>query len=297
MKKIFVPFACMAIMPAFADMAELNSAIGDVRKNCGDISKSLAHIKTMAGINTAVTGVGTATSVGALAAGVVKSNVDKKINAALLVIEDEDAFYKEVTEYAEMLQQQNANRPADQIQELTDKSKTMGNVRTGLMATSTATAIAGAVIAGTNQVKDDLATQIGKCTASVNKLSGVYMSARMDADADSATISHAENIISECGAWETADVDAISKRARGAAVSSGIGAGVGLAGTITSGVANSDDVRKGDTDREQKLNTASNVMAGVTTAAGATATIFNATQIAAVKRVVEIAEKCEGSLK
>ena len=77
---------------------------------------------------------------------------------------------------------------------------------------------------------------------------------------------------------------------------SGVGAATGLAGTITSGVANTDATRE-DADKSKSLNTASNVLAGVTTAASLTATVFNATQIAAAKRIIEVAEQCEEALK
>lgn len=63
-------------------------------------------------------------------------------------------------------------------------------------------------------------------------------------------------------------------------------------------MANSDKVRNDNTDsgkqKEKNLNTASNVLAGTTTVASAAATVFNATQISAIKRVVSVAEKCEG---
>ena len=94
------------------------------------------------------------------------------------------------------------------------------------------------------------------------------------------------------------DIEKINKRASGATVSSSIGAATGLAGTITSGVANSDNVRNSaDNDKEKNLNKASNVLAGVTTAASLTATVFNATQISAAKRVIETAELCEEAIK
>ena len=52
-----------------------------------------------------------------------------------------------------------------------------------------------------------------------------------------------------------------------------------------------------NTEKEKNLNTAANVLSGVTTAASATATVFNATQISAIKKVAEVAEKCTGVLK
>ena len=49
--------------------------------------------------------------------------------------------------------------------------------------------------------------------------------------------------------------------------------------------------------KEKDLNTASNVLAGATAVASATSTVFSGTQIAAIKRVANVASKCEGVLK
>ena len=95
----------------------------------------------------------------------------------------------------------------------------------------------------------------------------------------------------------------IDNRAKGAMISSVVGATTGLAGTITSATANTDKTRNrsNNTDsgkqKEKNLNTAANVLSGVTTAASATATGFNAAQISAIKKVAEVAEKCTGVLK
>ena len=65
----------------------------------------------------------------------------------------------------------------------------------------------------------------------------------------------------------------------------------------SSASANSKDVRDGDSNKEKNLNTAANVLAGGTTAASLSATIFNATQINAIKRAATVADECEGALK
>ena len=49
--------------------------------------------------------------------------------------------------------------------------------------------------------------------------------------------------------------------------------------------------------KEKNLNTAANVLAGGTTAASLSGTIFNATQISAIKRAATVADECEGALK
>ncbi len=322
MWRIVVFVWCLAVVPAFATSSELDMAIENARMACGNISNDFDHIKTMAGVNTAITGVGTAVGVGATAVGIAKVGVDAEAD------EVEKELQKEINRLNELAQTQghidiipvdtapivvasidtNTSVPngttADSIKqkqkelaELTHKSKNLGNWRTGLLATNTATNIAGTIIAGTNRVKKDLKEQITACLASVKVLSNVYMQARISQTATDAEIQYAENIVRACDEWSMVNIDSINSKSTGATVSSGIGAGVGLVGTIISASANSNDVRKGDDKKEKNLNTAANVMAGGATVASGVATIFNATQIGAAKRALSVAEKCEGALK
>ncbi len=288
---------------------DLTAAVENVRVSCGNISAELTDMKKMAGITTAVTGVGTVAGGVALGTGLAKANVDKEIEEwerilQELAIEQEKAEIVFTVINIEDVEKSLAENPVakldldNRLDKLNEKSKTLGNIRTGTLATSTVANIAGAVMSGTNKVKGDLKQQIDECLASVKTLSNVRMQARIDGSANDTELARAENIIRACDAWTTVDVSSINKRSTGATVSSGIGAGLGLAGTITSASANSDGVRDGDDkQREKNLNTAANVLAGSTTAAGLSATIFNATQISAIKRAATVADECEGALK
>ena len=293
--------------------SDLSAAIENVRDACGGISAELTDMKKMAGITTAVTGVGTVAGGVALGTGIAKANVDKEIEeleaqiaelkksrsgvpVEKLEIANKNEFNQSLDDfvrtYSAELQQKTAELSAAE-----KKSKTLGNVRTGTLATSTVANIAGAVMSGTNKVKGDLKQQIDECLTSVKTLSNVRMQARIDGSASETELTRAENIIRACDAWTTVDVSSINKRSTGATVSSGIGAGLGLAGTITSASANSKDVRDGDSNKEKNLNTAANVLAGGTTVASLSATIFNATQINAIKRAATVADECEGALR
>lgn len=288
---------------------DLTAAIENVRTTCGNISAELSDMKKMAGITTAVTGVGTVAGGVALGTGLAKANVDKEIEelesqiARLIAergdvpiehlqIEDEALFKRQVNEFIAYYQAKE-----QEISVAEQKSKNLGNWRTGTLAAATATNIAGAVMSGTNRVKGDLKQQIDECLVSVKTLSNIRMQARIDGSANDTELARAENIIRACDAWSTVDITSINNRSKGATVSSGIGAGLGLAGTITSASANSKDVRDGDSDKEKNLNTAANVLAGGTTAASLSGTIFNATQINAIKRAATVADECEGALK
>ena len=289
---------------------DLATAIENVRTTCGNISAELTDMKKMAGITTAVTGVGTVAGGVALGTGIAKTNVDKEIAELEQQLAKLDAdrnletitisatnLQNELNQYQTSIQTLSKSELQELKSEAEQKSKNLGNIRTGTLATSTVANITGAVMSGTNRVKGDLKQQIDECLASVKTLSNVRMQARISKTATDADLARAENIIRACDAWTTVDVSSINNRSTGATVSSGIGAGLGLAGTITSASANSDGVRDGDADKEKKLNAAANVLAGGTTAAGLSATIFNATQISAIKRAATVADECEGALK
>lgn len=308
MKTSFILLLSLWVGGAHAN-ADLVAAIENVRATCGGIGAELSDMKKLAGITTAVTGVGTVAGGVALGTGLGKANVDKEIEEwerilQELAIEQEKAQIAFTVINIEDVEKSLAENPVaklyldTQLQELNKKSKTLGNIRTGTLATATATNIAGAIMSGTNKVKGDLKSQIEECLASVKTLSNVRMQARIEGSATDTDLAHAEEIIRACDAWTTVDIGSINNRSTGATVSSGIGAGLGLAGTIASASANSDSVRNGDDKQKEKnLNTAANVLAGGTTVASVIATVFNATQISAVKRAATVADECEGALK
>ncbi len=320
MRKIYLFFIVLLTMPTVA-AADLSVALQDVRTACGGISDELSDLKKMTGINTAVTGVGTAAGAGATAVGVVKSQRDKDIEYLEKYVADLQRMQAASTKSPDSLSISDGDIDASvraarqrvvvasaqtlesiddaekQIDELTEKSKNLGNWRTGLLATNTVTNVAGAVIAGGNKVDVDLNEKITGCIAAVNNLRDAYGAARIERSAYTEILSGVQQIIAECGAWQTADLSPINKRAQGATIAASVGAGVGLTGTIVSALANSKPVRDGDDKKEKNLNTASNVMAGGATVASGVAVVFNATQIGAVKRIIDIADKCEEVLR
>lgn len=308
MKKFISIFAVMAVMPFASHASELSDAVANVRSACGNISNELLDMKTMAGINTAVTGVGTVAGGVALGTGIAKANVDNEIEEWERILNELEAEQEKAQIVFTVINPDDVNKALKDVKvskidvgghldELNEQSKSLGNWRTGTMAGATATNIAGAVIAGTNKVKGDLQSQINNCIAATKTLAAVRMQARIDGSVTNDELDRSQNIISKCSEWEMVDLSKIDNRSTGALVSSAFGATTGLAGTITSASANSDAVRNGDVNKEKNLNTASNVLAGTTTVASATATVFNATQISAIKRAATVADDCEGALK
>ena len=300
-----VLFAQCALGIAFGD--ELSDQIQITRSACSGISNAMDNLKKMAGINTAVTAVGTVTGGVALGTGIAKASVDSELNALIekvqklidekskipvekIDVKNRSKFEQQLTEISGSISSTN-----ERISELEQKSKTLGNIRTGTLAATAVADTAGTIIAAKNKVDDDLQSRIDNCVTAVKRLSTARASAQAAKTTDTAEISKANTIINACRDWEYVNLTDINKKARGAAISSGTGAALAIVGTITSASANSDSTRQND-DKEKSLNTASNVLAGGATGASAVATIFNATQISAIKKAVNIAEKCEGAL-
>lgn len=308
MKRLFVLPILLVGVQAYAASTELDAAIMKVRNACGGISSEMSDMKRMAGINTAVTGVGTAVGVGATAVGVAKSNIDERITQILSESENDVTPIEELSvseankrKLSEFLRLNQGNSGAyKNVSEAEEKSKRLGNWRTGLLATNTATNVAGAVMSGKNKVEGSLFDRINACVSSVKELSRVKMQAHISGESSTNQDMQAQRLIEACRDWETVDLSSIDNRAKGATISSGVGAGAGFVGTIVSAISNSSGTRSDNSEagqkKEKNLNTAANVMAGSATVASGVATIFNATQINAIKRAADAADKCEGAL-
>lgn len=169
-KFLLVGILCCAFpMISNAEVLPLNDALRATYSACVGIDDELADLKKMAGINTAVTGVGTAVNTGATVVGIVKANKDKQVEELekLLKILSEmengqdpstsDQFTRWKQEFTQSYEKATQGKPlTEQINKLNEQSKKLGNWRTGLMAGGTVTNVAGAIIAGNNKVDDDL---------------------------------------------------------------------------------------------------------------------------------------------
>ncbi|MDE5615441.1 MAG: hypothetical protein K2I81_01240 [Alphaproteobacteria bacterium] len=316
MKKIVCILSVFACNAAMGDTAVLTAQIERTKAACAGISDELSDLKKMAGINTAVTAVGTVAGGVALGTGIAKAAADKKVDeldemiaeleaAGAIEIKTDDQLYGVLADLFEETGTEEGKEVAESLraerEALVKKSKTLGNIRTGTMAGAAVADTVGTVIAANNRVKGDLQSQINECIVATKELSNVRMQERVNGSVDTAELNRAETIVRECGAWEYVDLSKINKRATGAAISAGTGAAMAIAGTITSVSANSNSVRNDNTEsgkkKEKNLNTASNVLAGGTTAASAVAVVFNATQISAIKKAATTADKCEEALK
>lgn len=307
---LFLCLLCACISANAAEVLDLNTALQNTYRACAEIDDNLHDLKVLAGINTAVTGVGTGLGVGATATGFVKASKDKQVEVKLDKLREIEqknpgvnSSDTEWQSFSESLQselttaRQEIERYQAEIAELNKESKNLGNWRTGLLAGNTVTNVAGAVIASKTINKDDLQGQIDACISATKVLNNAIMQAYLNGE----DTREAKQIYEACREYEYVDIGPINKRGTGAMVASSVGAGLGGIGTVTSGIANSDKTRNDNSDsgkqKEKNLNTASNVLSVGATAASVTATVFNATQIAAIKKVAKVSEACTGVLK
>lgn len=310
LSNIFYIMPMCIVFSCNATPLDPNVAIANARMNCDKISQRFGSMKTMAQVNTAVTAVGTAAGVGATVVGIAKANTDKEIEKLIQAVKqrestkgnttlDMDAKQDFVDEtmslIKSMTQQENT-----QNSELEKRSKNLGNWRTGLMAGNTATNIAGTIIAANNHTDQNLRDQLDKCITSIKDLQDSKIQAQIENNTDMAVLQKMDRIINACRDYETLDISKIDTKAKGAAISSGVGIAVGTAGTITSAVANSDKIRQDNSDagmaKEKNLNTASNVLAAGATVTSGVATVFNAQQIGTINKAQQIATQCSEAL-
>lgn len=326
MKKIILIFLflCPLIAKSETDAEiQLRSTINDVRNYCGGISAQMESLKKMAGIGTVINAVGTGVGVGGVIAGVVKESKDTETLAALKKLEESDANQKALEELRGAYLNSNAkenikalakelsadSKKFEKIAENQSKSDKMGNLRTGLFATNTATSVAGAVVSSKTILDDATLEKINLCKESIAKLRDASTRMKVE-DGDNVNgdlMQKSQNIIERCGKYETYDMSSLNKLAKGATVSGAVGAVTGTVATITSALGTSKkavDIDYRDSAQAQKdekslvaANKASNVLGGVTAGTSLAGTVLNATQVKKVKQLVTIADNCEGVLE
>jgi len=313
MKKISFVLLALLACPSYATVYDLDVAMNNVRTACSGINSKMDHLKLMAGINTGIGAVGTVTGAVALGTGIAKAQKDAEIlrlkkQFVVFLPEGGDEVSKQEAEetlakleeaWAEYVKKVDANKKknVDEVDKLEKESKTLGNVRTGMLAANTATSVAGAVISSQNKTTGSIKEAIDKCISATDDLRESMMQARIDGH----DTTDAKRIVDACTEYKFADLSKINKLATGSTVTSSIGAVAGGIGTITSAVANTDSTRNDNSaagiSKEKNLNTASNVLSGVTTATSAVSTVLNGVQIATIKKVVSISENCEKEIQ
>ena len=289
-----------------------NELFNATRIVCSGLSDEISRVSNVSKINTAVTGVGTVAAGGALVAGVTKSNEEREIealvdqicakggcNAESIRAMDLEQFYNDViTPMAEIAELQNK----------LDRSKKLGNWRTGLMAGTIGTNLASAIISGVNANQSDLIQHIEACNKAIKSLSNMSTKLKsVDIDPfNNPIIQKINNAKTWCNQINVDDAQKIEKRMKGVMETSIAGAVIGGIGTATSAAANSDKymdagkrVNLTETEKQsvKNLNTTANIMSGANVGTGLVETGLNISLITLTKKMIRQAEQCEEALQ
>ena len=207
------------------------------------------------------------------------------------------------------LQLSAGNQNFEKITESQSKSDKMGNLRTGLFATNTATSVAGAVVSSKTILDNATLEKINSCKESIAKLQTASTRMKFE-DGDKANINlmqKSQNIVEKCGEYEKYDMSSLIKLSKGATVSGAVGAVTGTVATITSALGtnkkaiNIDYNNYAQAQKDEKslaaTNKASNVFGGVTAGTSLAGTVLNVTMIKKIKQLVTIADDCEEALE
>lgn len=297
---LMIPGGALAIGSAedAPRVAELNEIYNLARTTCMGISGRIGGLKNTTTANTVVSGVGTVASGGALYSGIKKAQIDKQIEklqeqicaaggcdaASVEAMSDAD-FFNVLTIYSEIAY----------LQKLQEKSVSLGNWRTGLMATGTATNIASAIMAGLNKNQSDLIQQITACNIAVEML--LAYDIHDINPIEYPIVKKIDSVKTWCHKVDVDDIEKIEKKQKVVMGTSIAGAATGTVGTVTSAVANSAKVRNDNSahgkNKEKNLNTTANVMAGTTTVLSGVSTGFNIAALSNINKVIKSTKLCE----
>ena len=311
----FLVFGFGVMFNTYADDSELIQRATEMyqaaRITCSGISDEISKVSNISKANTAVTAVGTAVSGGALAVGIKKSQEEEELEKMIDDFRSTSGCTPEKMKDMSDLDLLGCLQKMLEIkglQQKINKSKTLGNWRTGLMAGTIGTNLASAIMSGININQSELIQHITACNEAVSGLEDVETELKR-AGISPIQVPIAKNINNArtwCNKINTKDVEKIENRMKGVFGTSVVGGMIGIVGTGTSAAANSDKymsaenkLKMDDATRKQgqALNTTANVMAGANIATGVVETGLNISLISLTKKLMQQAERCEGALK
>ena len=277
-------------------LQDAQDALDVARVACSGLSDDISRVSGLAVAGVATNAAGAIAGGAAVGVGVAKANDDKErlkqtasvsCSFAEIYELDADAHLGVITAMSDIY---------------TEQSKKLGNWRTGLMVGAGMTHIASAVLAGINMNQSELVQHVTACNAALDHLVSVR---NQLADAGINPFSNpvrgrVENVVSACDKFNVADVQKIERKEKVVVGSSATGAAVAIAGVVTSASANSDKMRSAmDVDGKQKfdrLNAASNALAGVSAAGSLVSTVAGAGVVKLARQMMRDATRCAEAL-
>lgn len=280
------------------------------RVACSGIADEISKVTNISTANTVVSSVGTVASGGALVAGIVKSKEEERIDEliaeicesggcdadSVVTMSNQEFFEHVISPMAEIVE----------LQESINRSKQLGNWRTGLMAGTIGTNLATAIMSGLNTNQSDLVQHIDACNMAIGAVDSVVNELKTSGinPYENSIVNQLNGISTWCSQMNLSDVEKIENRMKGVMGTSIAGGVIGVVGTTTSAVANSDKymdpvnkIRLTDAERDKAraLNTTANVMAGANVVTGAVNTGLSISLITLTKKMINSAQNCEDS--
>ena len=313
MKRVLVLLICLGVVPAFA--GEKDDAINNakqvfeaVRITCSGISDEIRRVANISKANTAIAATGTVAAGGALVAGIKKSQEEEEIDQLVQEICSAGGCTPEGIESMsnEQFLESVIWRMAkiSELQEKLDKSKKLGNWRTGLLAGTVGTNLASTILSGLNIDQSELIQHIVACNQAMEqipKAEAAMRSAGVGAMHNSIA-TQLSNTRTWCSPININDVEKIERRMKGVMGTSVAGTAVGAIGVGVSAAANSDKytditsrvmLDEKEAKKGRALNTTANIMAGTNVAVGAAEIGLNISLITLTKKLINQAEYCE----
>lgn len=275
---------------------------------CSGISDEIAKVANISKANTAVTSVGTVAAGGALIAGIKKSQEEEEIDRLIeemcknggctpdgVESMDNETFFAKVIQPMAQIAE---------LQERINKSKKLGNWRTGLMAGTIGTNLTSAILSGVNINQSDLIQHISACNEAIKSITTIETELKISGinPNENPVIKKLSDVNTWCNRIDVSDVEKIEKRMKGVLGTSVAGTVIGAVGVGTSAAANSDKymdvsnkvkLSEQDKQKEKALNTTANVMSGANVATGLVETGLNISLITLTKKLIKQAEICE----
>jgi len=289
----------------------LNRLIDEGQPTCSGIKANLDKIFGLVTASTISSAAGTVAAGSALAVGLIKSSKDKKAAAASTDAVKGIVIGDDLTEKDFNNQLDDLVNIATGGDDYSKKSKSLGNARTALMATATATS---AVSLGTSIASSMNAAQLADKMVECDKKVGAIKSEKSNAQAiydsyiieadgkysgvnatalDSA-LKKAEGISQNCTGYDKNNISTLKNKMTASAIVSGIGTATGAAGTTTSVLANTNKMATEENKGKKKgFDIASNVLAGVTAGTSGATAILSGTALENAKRDSDMSGRCE----
>lgn len=280
------------------------------RVACSGIADEISKVTNISTANTVVSSVGTVASGGALVAGIAKSKEEERIDEliaeicesggcdadSVVTMSNQEFFEHVISPMAEIVE----------LQESINRSKQLGNWRTGLMAGTIGTNLATAIMSGLNTNQSDLVQHIDACNMAIETVDSVVNELKTSGinPYENPIVNQLNGIGTYCSQMNLSDIEKIENRMKGVMGTSIAGGVIGVVGTTTSAVANSDKymdpvnkirLTDAERDKERALNTTANVMAGANVVTGAVNAGLSISLITLTKKMINSAQNCEDS--